>query len=228
MKINHIHSWNIDIVEARAIQLELKEKIRLQKLSGPIRLVAGADVSYSKKVELCFAAVTIFKHPEMEIFEQTDSLGPISFPYVPGYLTFREAPILLNAFEKIEHVPDLILFDGQGIAHPRQMGLAAHLGLILNLPSIGCAKSILIGQFQEPLYEKGNWTDLIYQNNKIGAVVRTREGVKPVFVSPGYKITIEEAVYWVLNTCAGYRIPEPIRRSHLAVNQLRADCEKQF
>lgn len=227
MKTNHIHHWNVDIVEARAIQLELKEKIRLQKLSGPIRLVAGADVSYSKKVKMCFAAVTIFKYPEMEIFEQTDSLGPVSFPYVPGYLTFREAPILLNAFEKIEHVPDLILFDGQGIAHPRQMGLAAHLGLILNLPSIGCAKSILIGQFQEPLYEKGNWTDLIYQNKKIGAVVRTREGVKPVFVSPGFKITIEETVDWVLNTCIGYRIPEPIRQSHLAVNQLRVDYEKQ-
>jgi len=227
MKIKQLHNWNVSIEEAKAIQIELKEKIRLQRLTTSVRFVAGADVSYSKKIEICFAAVTVFKFPEMEMVEQTNSTGSMNFPYVPGYLTFREAPILLSAFEKVEITPDLVLFDGQGIAHPRQMGLAAHLGLILDLPSIGCAKSLLIGDFEEPVNLEGGWSELIYHNKQIGAVVKTRENVKPVFVSPGFKITIDEAIEWVLRTCTGYRIPEPIRRSHIAVNQLRTNYEKQ-
>ena len=227
MKIKQLHNWNVNIVEARAIQHELQEKIRLQKLPAPVRLVAGADVSYSKKLDMCFAAVTLFKFPEMEIVEQTNSTGAVNFPYVPGYLTFREAPILLEVFKKLENVPDLILFDGQGIAHPRQMGLAVHLGIILNLPSIGCAKKVLVGDFEEPVNFQGSWTALIYKNKEIGAAVKTRESVKPVFVSPGFKITIDEAIEWVLRTTTGYRIPEPIRRSHIAVNQLRTNYEKQ-
>ena len=228
MKITQLHNWNITIEKARAIQLELNEKILLQKLTAPIRLIAGADVSYSKKVDMCFAAVTVFQFPEMKVVEQTNSTGLLSFPYVSGYLTFREAPILLSAFEKVENAPDLVLFDGQGIAHPRRMGLAAHLGIILDLPSVGCAKSLLVGKFKNPREERGSWTELIYQNTQIGAVVRTRDGVKPVFVSPGFKITIEEAVEWILKTCSGYRIPEPIRTSHLEVNQLRLNYEQQL
>ena len=160
--------------------------------------------------------------------EQTEASGPINFPYVPGYLTFREAPILLNAFEHLKKLPDLVLFDGQGIAHPRQMGLAAHLGLILDLPSIGCAKSVLVGNFEQPEDIHGSWTELIYQNRIIGAVVRTRDRVKPLFVSSGFKITIDEAIEWVLRACTKYRIPEPIRTSHIAVNQLRTNYEKAF
>lgn len=227
MKIKQLHNWNVTIEEARAIQLELKERVRLQKITFPIRLVAGADVSYSKKVDQCFAAVTVFEFPAMKIVEQTNATGRANFPYVPGYLTFREAPILLNAFEKLENTPDLVLFDGQGIAHSRNMGLATHLGLILDLPAIGCAKSVLIGNFEDPLEIQGSWAELIYQNNLIGAVVRTRNFVKPLFVSPGFKITIDEAIEWVLRTCTHYRIPEPIRESHIAVNQLRAEYEKR-
>ena len=228
MKIKQLHNWNVSLEQAKAIQLELKENIRLHKLKSPVRFVAGCDVSYSKKVEMCFATVTVFKFPEIDMVEQTEASGPINFPYVPGYLTFREAPILLNAFEHLKKLPDLVLFDGQGIAHPRQMGLAAHLGLILDLPSIGCAKSVLVGNFEQPEDIHGSWTELIYQNRIIGAVVRTRDRVKPLFVSSGFKITIDEAIEWVLRACIKYRIPEPIRTSHLAVNQLRTNYEKAF
>lgn len=225
MKINQLHNWDVTIKEAKAIQLELKEKIRLQKLNSPIKLVAGADVSYSKRAEMCFAAVTVSKFPEVAIVEQTQAVGPVNFPYVPGYLTFREAPILLEAFEKLGRTPDLVLFDGQGIAHPRQMGLAAHLGLVLDLPSVGCAKSLLVGNFEEPAEIQGSWSELIYQDRIIGAVVRTHDRVKPLFVSPGFKITLDEAIEWVLRACTKYRIPEPIRSSHIAVNQLRVKYE---
>lgn len=226
MKFRQLHNWNVTVEQAKTIQLELQGKIRLQKLVSPVRFMAGCDVSYSKKVELCFAAVTVFKLPELTIIEQVQSLGTINFPYVPGYLTFREAPVLLKAFEKLENVPELVLFDGQGIAHPRQMGLAAHLGLILNLPSIGCAKSMLIGNFEQPEDIQGSWTKLIHHEKVIGAVVKTRDRVKPLFVSPGFKITIDQAIEWVLRACTKYRIPEPIRTSHIAVNQLRLKYEK--
>ncbi len=226
MKLRQLHNWNVSTAEAKAIQFELQDKIKLQQLISPVRLVAGADVSYSKKFGICFAAVTVFLFPEMEVLEQNEANEMVTFPYVPGYLTFREAPTLLKAFEKLEIVPDLALFDGQGIAHPRGMGLASHLGLILDLPSIGCAKSLLIGTFENPLDIRGGWSELIHQKKRIGAVVRTRDRVKPLFVSPGFKITMDEAIEWVLRTCTHYRIPEPIRKSHLAVNQLRTNYER--
>lgn len=227
MTIRKLHRWNVSIDEAKHIQLELQQQIKLEKLSSEIRFIAGADVSYDKNAETCFAAVTIFSFSGMKITEQTHAMDAVHFPYVPEYLTFREAPILLKAFEKTNITPDLILFDGQGIAHPRRMGIATHIGIILDLPTIGCAKSILCGQFDEPLPEKGNWTGLVYKNQQIGAVVRTRDRVKPVFVSPGFKITIKEAMDWVLATVSGYRIPEPIRQSHLIVNRLRLQNKRR-
>lgn len=227
MKISQLHRWSVSIEKAKQIQLELIEKIRLEKLSAEIRFIAGADVSYASDDNISFAAITILKYPEMEIIEQTHAIGRVTFPYVPGYLTFREAPVLLKAFEKTSVVPDLVLFDGQGIAHPRRMGIATHLGIILAVPTIGCAKSILCGEFAEPLPAKGNWAELSYKDQQIGAVVRTRDRVKPVFVSPGFKITFDEAVQWTLATVSGYRIPEPIRQSHLAVNQLRIQYKRR-
>ena len=228
MEIKRLHDWNVSIDKARVIQLNLKEKIKLSKLKKRVKLVAGADVSYSKKTETCFAAVSVFGFSEMKLIEQSQAKGVVTFPYITGYLTFREAPILLEAFEKIINVPDIILFDGQGIAHPRKMGLAAHMGLFFDLPSIGCAKSRLVGDFKDPATQAGSRTDLIYKNKRIGAVIRTREDVKPVFVSPGFKITIEEAIDWILKTCIGYRVPEPIRTSHLKVNRIRAEYENKF
>ena len=227
MKIKPLHPWKVTIAEAKTIQLELAEKVVLEKLKAPVRVIAGADVSYARKGAICFAAVTVFNYPEMQVIEQVTSSDAVSFPYVPGYLTFREAPALLQAFEKLSHEPDLVLFDGQGIAHPRRMGLATHSGMILDKPAIGCAKSLLVGKFENPLSSKGDWSDLIYGGLLIGAAVRTRDRVKPVFVSPGFKITLHEAIEWVVKTCIGYRIPEPIRKSHFAVNQLRVEYEKE-
>jgi len=221
MKIRQLHQWNVNIATARSIQLQLRQMLKFQKLAKPVHYIAGADVSYSRKSNLGFAAITIFKYPEMELCEQKAVSMPIKFPYIPGYLTFREAPILLEAFQKLSLLPDLVLFDGQGIAHPRGMGIAAHIGLCLDLPSIGCAKSRLIGEFESPGQNKGDYTPLFYNNQHIGAIVRTRAKVNPVFVSPGHLITIEESVEWVLKTCTKYRIPEPIRESHIFVNQMR-------
>lgn len=227
MKIKPLHPWKVTIPEAKTIQLELAEKVVLEKLKTPVRIIAGADVSYARTDSIGFAAVTVFAYPEMQIIEQATSSAEVSFPYVTGYLTFREIPVLLSVFEKISHEPDVVLFDGQGIAHPRGMGLATHAGLILDKPSIGCAKSRLIGAYENPAGSRGAWTEISYRGKTIGAAIRTRQNVKPVFVSPGFKITLPEAVEWVLKTSHGYRLPEPIRQSHLAANQLRERYEKE-
>ena len=228
MEIRQLHNWNVTVEQAKTIQNKLAAKIVLKNLNSQINLIAGADVSYSKKSGSCFAAVTVYNFSGMELIEQAVTMEPVNFPYVPTYLTFREAPALLIAFKKLNRIPDLILFDGQGVAHPRRMGLATHLGIILDLPSIGCAKSVLVGEYEDPGSKRGESTTLFYKNQQIGTVLRTRDRVKPVFVSPGFKITLEEAAYWVLMSCAGYRIPEPIRQSHLKVNRLRIEYENQL
>ncbi len=170
------------------------------------------------------------RHPELTVIEEATFSARVSFPYIPGLLTFREGPPLLAAFAKLTQTPDVILFDGQGIAHPRGIGLAAHLGLILDRPAIGCAKSRLVGSHDRVGEKRGEWAELVYQDRQVGAVLRTRERIKPLFVSQGHRIGLERAVALVLSCCRGYRIPEPIRRAHLAVNRLRmeqtapADC----
>ena len=145
----------------------------------------------------------------------------VSFPYVPGLLSFREAPPLLKAFEKLSQSPDLAIFDGQGIAHPRGIGLASHLGLFLDVPTIGCAKSRLVGEHEPVGMEKGEMSDLIYKGESVGRVLRSKRDVKPLFVSPGHRISQDRAAEIVLSCCRGYRFPEPIRRAHLKVNELR-------
>ncbi len=158
-------------------------------------------------------------YPELTLLEEATFSARVSFPYIPGLLTFREGPPLITAFAKLSQLPDFILFDGQGIAHPRGIGLAAHLGLILDRPAIGCAKSRLVGTHAPVGEKRGDWTGLIHQERQVGAVLRTRDRIKPVFVSQGHRIGLERAVTLVLACCRGYRIPEPTRRAHLAVNQ---------
>ena len=149
------------------------------------------------------------------IFVQ-DSLDNLYFPYIPGLLSFREAPLILAACEQLDLIPDLVLVDGQGIAHPRRFGLASHLGLFLNIPTIGCAKSLLCGAHEIPDSEPGNYAEIIDKSEIIGAALRTKPGVKPVYVSIGHKIDLETAIRWVMNCCRGYRLPEPARLAHLA------------
>jgi len=225
MKTRELHRWDVTYREAVAIQEELRGRLilRADGLPDPLRTVAGADISYDRGSDLFFAAVVLMNYPELTLLEEATFSARVSFPYIPGLLSFREGPPLIAAFAKLNQPPDLILFDGQGIAHPRGIGLASHLGLILDRPAIGCAKSRLVGT-HEPVGEKrGEWTELTHQEKKVGAVLRTRDRVKPIFVSPGHRVGLERSIALVLACCRGYRIPEPTRRAHRTVNRLRME-----
>lgn len=215
------HPWRVSPQEALHIQEELRRKLQLIPPAHPIRLVAAGDVAYSPLCLKTYAAFLLFSYPELVLLEKVSVKGRTSFPYIPTLLTFREAPLLLRAFFKLSTKPDLILFDGQGIAHPRSMGLAAHLGILLDLPTIGCAKSCLIGTYKNLPAQQGASTPLIYNGQVVGLVVRTRSNVRPLFVSPGHKMDLENAVKIILSVCRGYRLPEPLRQAHIFVNHLR-------
>jgi deoxyribonuclease V len=229
MKTRELHRWDLTYREAAAIQGELRGRLILRedRLPDPIRTVAGADVSSDRGSNLFFAAVVLMSYPALTLLEEATFSASVSFPYIPGLLTFREGPPLIAAFAKLNQAPDFILFDGQGIAQPRGVGLAAHLGLILDRPAIGCAKSRLVGVHAPVGEQRGDWTGLIHQDRQIGAVLRTRDRVKPLFVSQGHRIGLERALTLVLACCRGYRIPEPTRRAHLAVNRLRMEHRAQ-
>ena len=222
MKFKQLHSWRVGYKKAIQIQETLKNLLIFKKPPGEINTVAGADVSYDKHSNRFFAGVVVFKiNKHLEIIEEATAVGKARFPYIPGLLSFREAPILLRAFKKLKNNPDVILFDGQGIAHPRFFGLASHMGLILGKPSIGCAKSRLVGEHNNAKNTTGAYSKLFYKNKVVGAVLRTKMNTNPIYVSPGHKTNLAFAIRIVLNTCRGYRIPEPIRQAHLLVNKLR-------
>jgi deoxyribonuclease V len=213
----------VSVSEATAIQNELREEIRSQKLPHEPQTIAGADISYNRFSDDFFACVTVLSLPELIEVETVFATGVAAFPYVPGYLSFREIPTLLKAFEKMKTKPDVIMADGQGIAHPRRMGIAAHLGLLLGIPTFGCAKSLLYGKAEAPALERGSISVLHDPKNKevLGALVRTKNRVAPVIISAGHLITLEESVALALQTSRGYRIPEPTRRAHGLVNAFR-------
>lgn len=215
MLIRNLHSFTVTTAEAIRIQRRLADQVCLSPFSDEYGYVAGADIAYSKKDKTLFAAVVVLEYPSgKEVISRTDR-GEAAFPYVPGLLTFREAPLVLRVFEGLPLTPDVVIFDGQGLAHPRGFGLACHIGLLLDIPSIGCAKSRLVGEHKEPARRRGSSAPLAYQDRVVGAVVRTRANVKPVFVSPGHKVDIKSAVRIVLETCRGYRLPEPTRLAHI-------------
>lgn len=225
MKIRRIHDWDVTYQDAVRIQKELKDRLILSDGHVPrrIRTVAGVDLSYSKKDDLFFAAAVLFEYSTLEVLETSHIVMKASFPYIPGLLSFREGPAILSCFQKLERTPDVIIFDGQGVAHPRGFGLASHMGLLLDRPSIGCAKTRLIGIHDDVGRERGSFSPLIVEDRIAGAVLRTREKVKPVFVSPGHKMGLEGAVEIVLACARGYRLPEPTRVAHLLVNRLRQE-----
>jgi deoxyribonuclease V len=216
-----LHPWKVSPAEAIQIQEKLRKRLRLRPPGTRLKTVAAGDVSYSREDDMTYAAFLLYTYPGLTLLESAPAKARASFPYIPGLLTFREAPILLKAFSRLRTRPDLILIDGQGIAHPRFMGIAAHIGLILNLPAIGCAKSRLIGTHEEPAPDRGKRVPLLVGDRVVGMVLRTREGVKPVYVSPGHRMDMETSVKIVLSLCRGYRIPEPLRQAHIFVNQLR-------
>jgi deoxyribonuclease V len=223
MHVPELHSWKLGYGEARRLQEELAGRVRLVPLPKRLRLVAGADMAFSKDLGLFFAAAVVLSYPGMELIEQALVRHRSSFPYIPGLLSFREAPALLEAFRKLRHVPDAVICDGQGIAHPRRMGLASHMGLWLGIPTAGCAKSRLIGEHAEPGNSKGDGAPLMQDGEQIGTVVRTRPGVRPVFVSPGHLSDLDSSVRLVVACCRRFRLPEPTRLAHMAVTRAKRD-----
>jgi deoxyribonuclease V len=209
--------------EAARLQSELRALLRLEPFAGPVRLVAGADVAFSRRDDLVFAAVVLMTWPDCVTTATATAVREGTFPYVPGLLSFREGPAVLEAFGRLEAQPDLLFFDGQGIAHPRRLGLASHLGLLLDLPSIGCAKSRLCGEHAEPGRVRGSAADLTDGGEVIGAAVRTRDAVRPLYVSPGHRMDLPSAIAFTLAACRGFRLPEPTRRAHTLVTRLKAE-----
>ena len=216
------HPWNVTLLEAVAIQKKLRAFVSLTWAHPFVSRVGGLDCSYARGSDEGYAAVVVMSWPQLEEIEVAWTKGAITFPYTPGLLTFREAPLLLHAWTKLHHYPDLIFVDGQGIAHPRSMGLATHLGLLLDIPTIGCAKNSLVGG--DPLVGnmRGDSVSLYHQEREVGAVLRTRPGVKPLYISPGHRIDLKAALQWVMEACRGYRLPEPLRRAHNRANQFRS------
>jgi deoxyribonuclease V len=222
MKCLSLHKWDLQYSEAIKVQQELKDQLILEAPNIDLKLVAGADVSYSKGSDTFYSSVVVLEMPYMSILEEATAEAKVDFPYIPGLLSFREAPILIKAFEKVKNIPDVIIFDGQGIAHPRGLGLASHMGLILDLPSIGCAKSRLVGDYNPVGSEMGEHTPIMFKGDVVGAVLRTKRNVAPVFISPGHRMDLLSAVEIVMRTCRGYKLPEPTRQAHLSVNRVRA------
>ncbi|MDD5234486.1 MAG: deoxyribonuclease V [Syntrophales bacterium] len=224
MEKEFLHDWDVDYRTAVRIQEELRKSISL-KNSGPrkVGIIAGADISYDRGDDLFHAAVVLLRFPSMERLEESTVSDRVRFPYIPGLLTFREGPVLLRAFAGLTARPDVALFDGQGIAHPRGLGLASHLGLLLDIPSVGCAKKRLFGEYGPVGENAGDFSPLVHDRKIIGAAVRTKKKTKPVFISPGHRISHKQAVEIALSSCRGYRIAEPIRQAHLLVNRIRKE-----
>ena len=216
VKVESLHGWRVSINQALDIQRRLAARVSRSSEVGAPRFIAGVDISADRGQGVASGAVVVLNYPELGVVEVKVVDDKLNLPYIPGLLSFREAPLILAACQKLTVTPDLILVDGQGIAHPRRMGLASHIGLWLNLPTIGCAKSLLCGTHQVPGAEPGSYAEVIDNGEIIGAALRTKLGVKPIYVSIGHKIDLPTAIYWVMNCCRGYRLPEPTRLAHLA------------
>lgn len=216
-----MHPWNVSVQEAAKIQLEMRGYLSLEdEFTGP-KLVAGIDVGIPAGTNTGHAVVVVLSFPDFEIVEVQHGVRELEFPYIPGFLTFREAPVVLSALEKVKNIPDIIIVDGQGIAHPRRLGLAAHLGVLLDHATIGCAKSLLYGTCEEPDNERGSVTTIVDSSGEqIGNVVRTRRSTRPVYISPGNKVSFDSAVRVVLDCAPKYRLPEPTRIAHRLAGEM--------
>ena len=217
------HPWTVPVQEAFRIQESLRSRLVLSDAHDEPRTVAGVDVSFSRGRNLLHAAIVVLDAGTLELIESVTATREPEFPYIPGLLTFREGPVVLEACERLSAEPDLLMFDGQGIAHPRGLGLAAHLGVLLDRPSIGCAKSRLIGEFKEPKQKRGAMRTLSVGRQKVGVVLRTKDNTKPLFVSPGHRVSVETAARRVLDAGAGYRLPEPTRLAHIEAGRAKTE-----
>ncbi len=215
MAIRQLHDWNLTEREAIALQRELAKSVVREDQLEEVRHIAGVDMAINEESDMARAAVVLLSYPALEVEERHVYEEPVRMPYIPGLLSFRETPCILGAFALLKQRPELVMVDGQGIAHPRRLGIASHLGLWLELPAIGCAKSILRGEYDEEALgeEFGSWVPLIdkKKDEVIGAALRTRAHTSPMFISLGHRISLETSLRYVLDCCRGYRLPEPTR-----------------
>lgn len=214
MKFPVRHNWQVTTAEARALQTQLSQEVIREDQLGTVNVVAGVDVGFEDEGQTTRAAVAVLSFPELKLIDQQVVRRPTLMPYIPGYLSFREVPALIEALELLTSLPDLILCDGQGIAHPRRLGLACHLGVLTKIPTIGVAKTRFIGRHQPVGEHKGDWQPLIDKGEEIGVVLRTRDRVKPLYISIGHRISLPTAVEYVLRCTPKYRLPETTRQAH--------------
>ncbi len=221
MKIQVTHPFDLSPADAIHLQADLRSKISLSGDPGEISVVAGADASYARGSNEIYAVAVALRYPDMTIVERAFARVTTTFPYIPGLLTFREGPALVEAFSRLQSEPDVIFFDGQGIAHPRGLGIASHMGILLDRPTIGVAKSLLVGTVEDPEPARGSTSPMLHDGETIGMAVRTKDRTKPVYISVGHRIDLSRAVDLVLATARGYRLPEPTRQAHLFANAVR-------
>jgi deoxyribonuclease V len=215
------HNWSLTPQQAIAVQKRLAPKVLHARPKGKLSLVAGIDAAFTPDNRYCIGGVVLWDIQRQQVLEQQIAIRPLTFPYVPGLLTFREAPALIAALRKLEHIPDVLICDGQGIAHQRRFGIACHVGIITGLPTVGCAKSRLVGRFRAPGPQRGSISPLFAGNQRIGSVVRTRTDVKPVFVSVGHKVDLACAEQLILACTGRYRLPEPTRLADRLVGSVK-------
>jgi deoxyribonuclease V len=214
--------------EAIAYQHELRKQIQIKPLEKPIRTIGGADISFNKYSEVVYAGIVIFSYPDMRLIGTSTAISRTSFPYISGLLAFREVPALLEAWNKLETKPDVMVLDGQGIAHERRMGIATHFGLVTEAPTLGCAKSRLTGKYNEPANTPFAQSPLYDKGEQVGIALRSKINCNPLFISPGNLVSMEQSVEIIINCISKHRIPEPTRQAHLLVNQIRiADGDKK-
>ena len=223
MQVKRLHSWKVTYSQAIAIQSRLSSRLSFRALPKTPKLVAGVDVSCNRHSDIIYAGIVVLSLPDLAVVEKITVEGRAVFPYIPGLLSFRELPVVLQAFRKLKSYPDAVICDGQGIAHPRGFGLAAHCGLLLDLPTVGCAKSRLIGKHGSVSSKRWSTKPLLIDGKIVGQVVRSKAGVKPLYVSPGNNIDIPSSLQLIRHCTCRYRLPEPTRQAHLLVNRFRRE-----
>jgi deoxyribonuclease V len=221
MEYKDLHSWDVSPTEAVEIQKNLRDQVKVQKLSGKVRYIAGADMSFERFSNVVYAGFAVIDVKTLEVVGSSTIVTEAKFPYISGLFSFREAPPLLEAWKKLEVEPDVVVLDGQGIAHPRRFGLASHIGLFLDKPTIGCAKTILVGKYHNLHHSAGSTAPLMDRGEQVGMVLRTQNRVRPIFISVGHLIDLVDALKVIKNTIGEYRIPAPTREAHLLVNRAR-------
>ena len=215
------HKWNVSPKEAIEIQKRLKQKVRIEPLQKEVKYIGGADISFNRGESTVYATIVVLRLSDLEEVERSLVVGTIDFPYIPGLLSFREVPILWEAWQQLKQKPDVLVLDGHGIAHNRRFGVASHFGILADIPTIGCAKKIFVGTHQELSEEARNMVGIYDKNELLGAVLRSRSKVKPIYISVGHRITLPDALRIIQQCITKYRLPEPTRQAHLIANELR-------